>query len=64
MKINIESIERGTLAADAEVRAHFAALTIPSLRCSANLNGDCELNSQDFFDFLTCFFTAPGSCFP
>ena len=25
--------------------------------CPCNFNGDANLNSQDFFDFLSCFFT-------
>ncbi len=33
--------------------------------CRANFNSDCAVNSQDFFDFLSCFFTpgCPGADF-
>lgn len=39
-----------------EVLAHYNALKLSPFICRANVNGDCDLNSQDFFDFLTLFF--------
>jgi hypothetical protein len=30
--------------------------------CPCNFNADGFLNSQDFFDFIACFFAPPGSC--
>ena len=29
---------------------------------SADYNEDTLVNSQDFFDFLTCFFAPPKAC--
>lgn len=43
-----------------QVRAHFLALGVPPVVCRANVNGDCDLNSQDFFDFLARFFDNNG----
>jgi hypothetical protein len=41
-----------------EVQAHYAALSLHPFICHANVNGDCEVNSQDFFDFLSQFFAS------
>ncbi len=30
--------------------------------CPCNFNNDAALNSQDFFDFLGCFFNPPPGC--
>jgi hypothetical protein len=34
----------------------------PAPASRSDFNHDSVLNSQDFFDFLTCFFTATGAC--
>jgi len=41
-----------------QVQAHYTALGISPFVCRANVNGDCEVNSQDFFDFVSRFFAA------
>ena len=33
------------------------SVSITLRRCAADVNQDCVVNSQDLFDFLTCFFT-------
>ena len=30
----------------------------------ADYNRDGVTNSQDFFDYIVCFFTAPAACIP
>jgi hypothetical protein len=56
-ELRVELVGESVVSVASAVAFDNVQLSAEAFNCSCNINGDCVLNSQDFFDFLTLFFT-------